>query len=370
MNFILHPLSGSSFYNSGRTHGYNYYESSLFAVGGSIMWEYFGENTSPSIDDLINTSGNSMFLGETMYRISSNILDDRTTGAERVFREIFATLVNPSRGISRLLQGKSFRVLSKEVYEKAPLSVAVYAGEHLVNEGTQFLTGSSSQIIGLHLNYGDPFVDRPWKPFDIFKFNLEFSNGEGRKWLNMISGYGLIDGKTLHLGKMTILAGAFQHYNFYDNRLFEMYTMGFGGGVMTRIQLSQKIFLHTNYHLAIVPLGGNSTREGPQTSQVRDYNYSGGLETVLESDLDINNAVNISFKGSYNWLHTYIGTPGDNYIGFIKPSISFRLFKNLNIGFEHFLYLSDWYQPSEGRISLRNTEQRICLTCNFGNYER
>ena len=57
-----------------------------------LMWEYFGENTSPSIDDLINTSGNSMFLGEAMYRISSNILDDRTTGAERVFREIFAVL--------------------------------------------------------------------------------------------------------------------------------------------------------------------------------------------------------------------------------------------------------------------------------------
>ena len=138
------------------------------------------------------------------------------------------------------------------------------------------MTGTSSQIFGLHLNYGDPFVDRPWKPFDIFKFNLEFSNGEGRKWLNVISGYGLIDGKTLHLGKMVILAGAFQHYNFYDNRLFELYSMGFGGGVMTKIQLSSKIFLYNNYHLAIIPLGGNSTREGPQMTQVRDYNYSGG----------------------------------------------------------------------------------------------
>jgi hypothetical protein len=41
------------------------------------MWEYFGENTRPSFNDVINTPVNGAFFGEILYRLSSNILDDR-----------------------------------------------------------------------------------------------------------------------------------------------------------------------------------------------------------------------------------------------------------------------------------------------------
>ncbi|MCX6285002.1 MAG: DUF3943 domain-containing protein, partial [Bacteroidetes bacterium] len=115
VNFIGHPYSGSLSFNAGRANGYNYWQSFGFAVGGSLLWEYFGENTRPSYNDIINTPVNGAFLGEVLYRLSSNILDDRTRGAERVFREIAAGVVDPMREFNRLVQGKAFRRTNKEV---------------------------------------------------------------------------------------------------------------------------------------------------------------------------------------------------------------------------------------------------------------
>jgi Domain of unknown function (DUF3943) len=365
MNFVFHPIAGGSYYNCGRANGYNFYASTSFAFAGSLMWEYFGENTSPSIDDIINTTGNSMLIGEIMYRLSSNILDDRTTGAERVFREIFAGIIDPVRGINRLLQGKSFRITTKEIYQKEPLTLALYAGEHFVNNGTEFLGGRSGQILGVHLNYGDPFVVRSRKPFDVFRVQAEIGNGDSRKWLNILRGYGLLFGKTIKSGKMDMLIGAYQNYNYFDNRLFEIYSLSFGGGAMTRCMFTRNVNLYTNCYLGLVPFSGNSTQLGPQLTQVRDYNYTGGLETMIEGKLNINDRVNLDFTGYYYWLHTYVGTSGNNYVGLLKPSVSFRIYRNLNLGFEQTLYLSNRSGSFSESVEMRNTEQRISLMYCF-----
>ena len=67
INFIGHPYSGTLTFNSGRSNGYNYFQSFAFAVGGSLTWEYLGENTRPSYNDIINTHVNVAFLGEILY---------------------------------------------------------------------------------------------------------------------------------------------------------------------------------------------------------------------------------------------------------------------------------------------------------------
>ncbi len=365
MNFVFHPTAGGSYYNCGRANGYSFYASTSFSIVGSLMWEYFGENTRPSIDDLINTSGNSMFFGEIMYRLSSDILDDRTTGAERVFREIFAGIIDPVRGVNRLLQGKSFRITTKEIYQKEPVTMSLYAGEHLVNNGTEFLGGRSGQVLGVYLNYGDPFEVRSRKPFDVFRVQAEIGNGDSRKWLNILTGYGLLFGKTIKSGNMDMLIGAYQNYNYFDNRLFEIYSLSFGGGAMTRCTFTRNLNLQTNCYLGIVPFGGNSTQIGPQLTQVRDYNYVGGMETMLEAKFNIYDRVNIGFTGYYYWLHTYVGTSGNNYVGLLKPSVSFRIYRNLNMGFEQTLYLSDRFGSSSESGKVRNTEQRISLMYCF-----
>lgn len=47
-NMFDHPYNGSIFFNAGRSNGFNFWQSELFAIGGSAMWEMFMECEYPS----------------------------------------------------------------------------------------------------------------------------------------------------------------------------------------------------------------------------------------------------------------------------------------------------------------------------------
>lgn len=63
-NLFMHPYHGSLYYNTARSNGYNYWQSGVFALGGSAMWELFMENEYPSANDIIATPVGGMALGE------------------------------------------------------------------------------------------------------------------------------------------------------------------------------------------------------------------------------------------------------------------------------------------------------------------
>jgi hypothetical protein len=364
INFVGHPYSGSMTFNAARSQGYNYWQSFPFAVGGSLMWEYFGENTRPSYNDVVNTPVNGAFLGEIFYRVSSNILDDRTTGGERAFREVVAGLIDPVRGLNRLLQGKSFRHTRTEVYQKEPLNLTLSTGVHKINEDnkTLFGYGPINAVFNLQLDYGNPFEIRARKPFDVFRFRTEFSLGSGRKILDNILGYGILFGNTTHWGKLAVLYGAFQYYDYWDNKTFELGAIGFGGGLITKYPISKTINLYTNFHLSAIPLAGNSTRYGPDTSQVRDYTYNDGLSAKFETTLNVGKHLSASVSYYYYILHTVVGPMGNNYVAILRPRLNVQIYKNLSLGFEHFQYYDDRYLKNFSPIYSVRTEQKIYLT--------
>lgn len=368
VNFLLHPYSGGINFMSARSNGYNFWESIPFAIGGSLMWEYFGETTLPSYNDLINTSITGTFYGEMLYRLSSNLLDDRKTGTERFFRELGAAALSPSRFFNRLIQGKLTRVTTKEVYQKEPLNIEFSGGMRKLNDGNSFWTGPQNMIFNVQLDYGYPFEKREWKPFDFFTVRAGVNLGVGRKTLENITGYGILYGKNVQPGKLEMLLGLFQHYDFFDNTTFELGTLAFGGGIMSKYPVSKESYLFTNIHLGIVPLAGNSTRLGPDTSQVRDYNYGAGMETKGECGLNLGWG-SVQLIGYYFWIHTYFGAPGDNYIGILKPRITIRLIKNLNIGAEQLVYYSIRNTSDFGNFRGVRTEQKIYLMINAGNFK-
>jgi len=364
VNFVAHPYSGSLYFNAARSQGYNYVQSLPYTAAGSLMWEYFGENTRPSYNDIINTTANGAFLGEIFYRLSSNILDDRTTGGNRVVREIAAGLIDPVRGLNRLLQGKTFRHTTTEVYEKEPLNITLFAGIHKINvdNNTVFGNGPTNFLINLQLDYGNPFEDIHRKPFDLFRFRTELSFGSGRKVIDNVTGYGILFGGNTGTGKFSMLYGAFQYYDYWDNKTFELGTIGLGGGLITKYSFNKDVILYTSFHAAFVPLAGNSTRFGPDTSQVRDYTYNDGIEANLEARLNFGKYVSTSLTYYYYILHTFVGPPGDNYIAILKPRITVQIFKNTSIGFEHFIYYDDRYLKNFPPIFSVRTEQKIFLS--------
>ncbi len=341
INFIGHPYQGTLYFNAARAQGYNYWQSVPFAVAGSLTWEYFGENTLPSYNDLIYTPINGAALGEILYRVSSNILDDRTTGRERVIREVAAGLINPVRGLNRLLQGKTTQVTNKEVYEKDPMNITLFAGVHRLNkdEDNAFGKGRNNAMLNIQLDYGNQFEAR--KPFDLFRLRAEFTGGTADTvggTISNITGYGMLFGRNKQIGKIDVLTGLFQYYDYWDNRNFVLGALGFGGGIFTQAPLSKEINLYTNAHVGVIPLAGNSTRSAPDTFGQRDYIYANGLQGKIESTLSLGKYASAAFIYYHFWLDTFEGLKGHNSIGIIRPRVTVKLAKNLSLGYEYFRY--------------------------------
>ena len=368
LNFIGHPHTGNFYFNIARSHGYSFWQSLPYAIEGSLIWEYLGENTRPSWNDLINTPLSGMFLGEVFYRISSNILDDRKTGGQRVFREILAGAVNPPRALSRFTQGKMFRVTSKEVYQKEPLNITLYGGIHKVNENNNFGTGETNAILSMQLDYGDPFETRKRKPFDLFRFRVELGYGDDKNLLDNVNGYGILFGKNVKENRL--IAGIFQHFDYWRNNTFEVGTLGYGGGLIARIPVAKRSNIYSSAHLAIVPLAGNNTQFGPDTSEYRHYNFGGGLQAKLEETFNLNNWASLGFNAFYYWIHTYSGLPGNSLIAILKPRVTLRIVKNLSIGFEHHIYHNDRFIKNIPTIHVTRTEQKIFLQLYFEDPQR
>ncbi len=108
-NTFLHPYNGSLYYAAGRSNGFNYWQSELFAIAGSALWELFMECEYPSTNDVIATPIGGAVLGETLFRASDAVLDDRSGGLERFEREFAAFILSPMRGINRLVTGQAWR---------------------------------------------------------------------------------------------------------------------------------------------------------------------------------------------------------------------------------------------------------------------
>jgi hypothetical protein len=346
INFLGHPYQGTLYFNAARSQGYNYWQSLPFAVGGSLTWEYFGENTLPSYNDLIYTPLNGAALGEILHRLSSNLLDDRARGRERVVREIAAGLVNPVRGLNRLLQGKSFEKTGQEVYETEPLNFTLFAGVHRLNEQENdvFGKGGNNAMLSMQLDYGRPFEHMKREPFDFFRLRTEFSIGSADTLgsrVNNVTGYGILAGHNLELGRLALLAGAFQYYDYWNTRNFELGALGFGGGVFSKLEFQRHINLYTNAHLGVIPLAGNSTRSIPDAPGLRTYAFTNGLQAKIESTLALGKHASAAFVYYHFWLNSFEGLKGRNSIGIVRPRVTVRLFKNVSLGYEHFGYTTD-----------------------------
>ena len=372
INFIGHPHTGSFYFNVARSNGYSYWGSLPYAIEGSLIWEYFGENSKPSYNDMINTPVSGLFLGEVFYRLSSNILDDRTRGAERVFREILAGVIDPTRALNRLTQGKMFRVTNKEVYQKEPLNITLSGGIHVVNDkignNNKFGSGSANGTLNLQLDYGDPFEVIRRKPFDIFRLRVELSTKDDYKFLDHVNGYGLLAGKTIRSGRL--LVGLFQHYDYWRNSIFEVAALGFGGGLIAKMPVAKHSNIYSTIHIAVVPLAGNNTQYGPDTSVVRHYNYGGGMQARLEETFNLNQWATIGFTGFYYFIHTYSGLPGNSLVAVLRPSLTVRLFKKLYLGLEHHIYHNDRFLKDGDNLHLTRTEQKLFLQLFFENGKR
>lgn len=219
-NMFAHPYMGSLYFNSGRSNGYNFWQSELFAIGGSAMWELFMEREYPSTNDIIATPIGGAALGEVLYRMSDMILDDRATGGERFGRELAAFLVSPMRGFTRIVTGRAWehRATTGRRFGIPPVSVEVSLGARALrildnHEGTK--AGATASI---RIEYGDRFARRTVAPYDYFSFLMELQAMKGQPLLSRVEVIGRLWSKELvDRNKFNLSLGAYQHFDYFDS---------------------------------------------------------------------------------------------------------------------------------------------------------
>jgi len=126
-NWISHPYHGGTYFNAARSLGMNFWESSPYAATGSLIWEFLGETHPASANDFICTTLGGMFLGESFHRITENILDDRTTGINRVWREGVTLFLDPLKFFNRALTGRLTRRTTYLTHNRSHTDAWLYA---------------------------------------------------------------------------------------------------------------------------------------------------------------------------------------------------------------------------------------------------
>lgn len=318
-NLFGHPYNGSFFFNAGRSNGYNFWQSSLFGVGGSLMWELFMENTYPSINDFIATPIGGAAFGEVLYRTSDMVLDDRSSGAERFGRETAAFLIDPMRGFTRIVTGRAWkkRATSGRRFGIPLVRLSFSLGSRILlfhDDRNYSRAGFTSRV---NIEYGEKFADQTRYPYDYFTFLFDLDLMKTQPMVSKVEITGRLLSKEIYDSNTGhISVGMFQHFDYMDSdtiskspshALYEClvpYKLGVpasvGGGILMRHTQAPTWQIEGFVHLNAIALGGVLTDF--YRNSKRNYNWGSGF----------------SVKTGMHWFNKKIG---------LNAGVNFRLFQ-------------------------------------------
>lgn len=83
VNMLGHPYQGSTYFAAARDNGLGFWAGAPLTFFHSVVWEYFGETTQASINDLVDTGLGGIALGEMFHRVAATIRNNEQGGGGR-----------------------------------------------------------------------------------------------------------------------------------------------------------------------------------------------------------------------------------------------------------------------------------------------
>ncbi|HVG64304.1 MAG TPA: DUF3943 domain-containing protein [Hyalangium sp.] len=337
-NQFAHPYHGSFYYNAARDNGFGYVGSSLFTLLGSLQWELFAETQLPSINDLANTTLGGIALGEVLYRLSSEVLDDNATGLARVGRELLGAAVSPSRGFNRLVHGDSWRAGSPPHEESPPRGISVVGqiGYLKLANGEALTEGSDQLFAQLVLRDGDPVYEEIQKPFDAYSVEAQFSTKEHRL-VSHAQIRGVLASTPLVTTKHSrLVLGALQHFDYTNVQAYEVGGQSFSGSFLYAHRHSEEDSLRAALHLKGMVLGGISSEHAVRMG--RSYDYGPGLNLQIEARYLHQEWELATAEAGIAWIDTFNGSDGQHLVVAGKVQVDFPVYRSLGVGMSGMLF--------------------------------
>lgn len=391
-NMLMHPFHGSLYYSSARSNGFNYWQSGVFALGGSAMWEFIMEREYPSTNDIIATPVGGMILGEVLFRCSDILLDNRTSGWDRATREIAAGILSPMRGITRIFNGDAWRKGRNpgRMYEQPDYSIDISSGLRCM--GTRHNIGKygAGATVQINIEYGDTKNQSSEKPFDYFSLGSSFNLQRSQPLLGRVNISGRLFNKGLLQGHSTDLnIGFYQHFDYYacDSmaRKFIPYKIGIPaslgiGSVVQSSGIASAVDLEAMIHFNGVILGG--VLSDHYNVDERDYNFASGFNLQASLGVDCGSWLSARLSHKFFRLYSWKGYDDNHDWNNFNPktlnvqgdmsmlsmfitefSIGARLFDNWYVT----LSFTDFYRKTDYRIweTVSSHSIETCLMLSY-----
>ena len=269
VNQFGHPLQGSLVYTAARAQGLSLWQSSLYPILSSYMWEMAMETEYPSVNDMLTTPLSGITYGEISHRLSLLILGDNPGWG----KELAALIVNPSLGLNRLLRGRKGGFYKPIRAGKYAAGFSYGSGGYLIDE-QKWMT--SRQFLRAHIFYGDPFKSvQSAKPFDYFSFIMILNIGlEG--YVGEIYTSGNL--KSLLVNRRpdySYMIGIFKDYDFMNQDQFKVSSSSIGPGIVQNYTFDSGVRIDNEILISGIIIG--SAGNVAQTGVERDYFYGPGI---------------------------------------------------------------------------------------------
>lgn len=329
-NFFGHPYNGSFYFTGARAAGLTFWEAIPYTLGGSLTWELFGEIERPSMNDMFTTTFGGIILGEVLYRLSSQVLNDSESGWRRLGRELLAAGIAPLRGFDRLYTGNAWAngpAGIKKHYEIAFNTGLERTNSIEFNNDIPNLSDdppkepvAGALLTAVQVDYGDwlPNDRGLLGPFDAFRFyaagNVSARNGfQGVQ----IYGDGILHGWSSWITRDSghdqdnNVLGFSASYDYQGLSQINLSGIGIGPSdtIIFRRQNGQRFRLGMDFQW--VPILGTTSADTAESG--RDYNLSVGAATGVSMQWDLARWGRVGFRARHYLGAVVSGESGIEY---------------------------------------------------------
>jgi hypothetical protein len=355
VNHFRHPYHGNLYFNSARSNGFGYWNGVLYAGIGSYFWECCTETHVASTPDMVTTALGGAAVGEVLYRTSSMALDNTVGGSERVLREAVGAILNPPRGIARLLTARAWRTGTNppDPADRVPerLEAFLQAGARHIARSSPSEGKSVLPFLWLDISAGDLF-GRQSRPFDYFRARVQFNPGDTRL-LGGIHIRGTLWGSqsTRSVGGESRLL-IFQDMDYVNTRAYRYAAQSVTGAWLWRAPVTARVAIRADVEASLTVLGSVNSEFAAFAEidgireRVRLYDFGFGPGAALELTLMRNGRRWIETGYKIRYLSTLNGsnvqgTGSRHLLQFVRLRVHQRVARQVGLGFDLDLFSQD-----------------------------
>lgn len=366
INQFGHPYQGSMYHGFARSAGLGYWEALGYTVAGSAFWEIAGETTPPSWNDQISTGFGGTFLGESLFRLASLILE-RERGAPDAWRALAVAAISPPLGFNRRAAGRRFDAVfdSRDApyYRRWQLGVSRTTRNE---RGTSTIRRPNEAIADIAIEYGLP--GRPGytysRPFDYFTLEAMGSSANG---FETILTRGLLVGSGYGAGeRYRGLWGLYGSYDYVAPQIFRVSSTALSLGTTGQWWLREGVALQ-----GTAAAGAGYAAVGTiRGAGERDYHYGIAPQALLAGRAILGQDVSLDLTAR-DYFVSGVGrfdTEGHDRISRLDASATLRLYRQNAVSIKYIWSSRDAFFPNTGHR--RQVRATIGVLYTFLGHDR